>query len=472
MSELKKEVEYFLLKREIAIRKARTNFWSFCQFMYPEYYTQDKKYLKEMCNVLDDFHNDRIKEKILIINLPPRHFKTFTARMFVLWLFGQNNKLKIMTGSYNEILSSLFSQQTRDKISEKKLQLNQDDYKDIFPDIKIKLGDASKGFWALDGSEEKNYLATSPNGTATGIGANYIIIDDIIKNLKDAYNEKTLDDHWLWYNNTMIQRLEKPRKQIFIMTRWSTQDLCGRILETKKDKCKLITFKAVQDDGTMLCDDILNKEDFEELKEDMAFDIVSANYQQEPIDVVGRLYTDLKEYETLPEEYQIKSWCDVADEGDDYLVNVVYAEKDRYAYILDILFTKEKQEITETKHAEMTTRNEVNYAWFESNAGGKTYARIVEMKARKLGNIKTKFQWKPTTTNKKARILANSSVVENRIFFPKNWKTRFPEFAKNITTFQREGKNAHDDGPDVLTMIAESLGKQNATVLDKRALGL
>lgn len=474
MSKLTKNdlIEYTILQRELAIRKARNNFWSFCKFMYPNFYTDNKTYLKELCDTLEKFYTNEINKQILIINLPPRHGKTFTARLFVLWMFGQNSRLKIMTGSYNQILSSLFSQQTRDAIGNEKIQQTQDDYEDVFREVKIKQGDASKGFWSLDGSEEKNYLATSPNGTATGIGANFVIIDDVIKTANDAYNERVLDEHWEWYNNTIAQRMERPRKQLLIMTRWSSKDLCGRMITSKGEKCHVVTFKAVQEDGSMLCDDIMTREEYEDVVSEMGVDIASANYQQEPMDLKNSLYTDLKEYQTLPEGYQIKSVCDVADEGTDYLCNIVYAEKERKAYIIDVLFTKEKQEITENKLARTLKDNEVNYAWFESNAGGKAFARLVENKTRQLGNIKTKFDWDATTKNKQSRILANSSIVENNVFFPLNWRSRFKDFSKNVLGYQREGKNEHDDGPDALTMIAEKLNKAKAQVFDKRGLGI
>ena len=42
--------------------------------------------------------------------------------------------------------------------------------------------------WSLEGGYN-NYLATSPSGTATGFGASLLIIDDLIKNAEEAYNE-------------------------------------------------------------------------------------------------------------------------------------------------------------------------------------------------------------------------------------------------------------------------------------------
>lgn len=94
-------VEYAVVQRELAIRKARKSFWLFCQLLYPEFYKDDRLYLKDLCHTLQDFYEDKIDKKILVINMPPRHGKTFTARLFVLWMFGQNPKTKIITGSYN-----------------------------------------------------------------------------------------------------------------------------------------------------------------------------------------------------------------------------------------------------------------------------------------------------------------------------------------------------------------------------------
>jgi len=109
-------VDYALIQRELAIRKARKDFWAFCRLMYPEFYKDDRVYLEGLCKTLQAFYEGRIDKPILIINMPPRHGKTFTARLFVLWMFGQDSKTKIITGSYNQILSGLFAQQTRDGI--------------------------------------------------------------------------------------------------------------------------------------------------------------------------------------------------------------------------------------------------------------------------------------------------------------------------------------------------------------------
>jgi hypothetical protein len=113
-------------------------------------------------------------------------------------------------------------------------------YSDIFPNTKIKYGEASAKLWALEGQEEKSYLATSPTGTSTGLGADIVIIDDLIKNAEEAYNELTLEKHWSWFTNTILSRLEgNDWKVIIVMTRWSENDLAGRLLQSEyKDLVK------------------------------------------------------------------------------------------------------------------------------------------------------------------------------------------------------------------------------------------
>lgn len=51
------------------IEKARRDFWYYCKLMYPTFYKEDREYLKELCNALQDFlFNDN---EYMIINAPP-----------------------------------------------------------------------------------------------------------------------------------------------------------------------------------------------------------------------------------------------------------------------------------------------------------------------------------------------------------------------------------------------------------------
>lgn len=370
-----------------------------------------------------------------------------------------------MTGSYNETLSSTFAKQVRDMIATEQTQ-GVTVYRDIFPDTKIKYGEASMNKWALEGSQVANYLATSPTGTATGFGADLIVIDDLIKNSEEAYNSNVLEKHIDWFTNTMLSRTEKGFKLIIIMTRWASNDLAGFILSNYDDVVH-INYKAINDDGTPLDEGTLSLEDFEFKTKNMAKEIVYANYQQEPIDIKGRLYSSIKTYNQLPIDSNnnllftaYKNYTDTADTGEDYLCSICYGVYNKEAYILDVLYTKEPMEITEPATAKILMDNNIKEADIESNNGGRGFARAVDKYLlEKYNSNRCKVRWFHQTQNKRARILSNATWVMEHIYFPVNWADRWPEFYKAITTYQKEGKNKHDDAPDVLTGIAEKCNK-------------
>lgn len=459
------------IQHHALLELARRELWYYCQVIHPAFYLDDRQYLQEMCNDIQEFIENG-KEQFLIVNLPPRHGKSYTSKNLTEWLFGRNNKLKVMTGSYNETLSSTFAKQVRDTISTEKVG-SKTVYSDIFPNTRIKYGEASASKWTLAGNNETNYLATSPTGTATGFGADILIIDDLIKNEYEAYNENILEGHWSWFTNTMLQRMEGENwKVIVIMTRWAERDLAGRILAEYGDNVKLIKYQAIQPDGSRLCPSILSRKSYDLKTKEMNPDIVEANYQQTPIDIKGRLYKPFKEWEKLPIFTKKYNYTDTADEGTDFLCSIDYIEYEKEVYITDLVYTDKSMEHTEIMVADMLFNDEVNTATIESNNGGRGFARNV-------GRI-LKDTYKTNrvvidpvnqSKNKISRILTSSAWVNNHVYMPFGWKSRYPEFYKAVMGYLAKGKNAHDDAPDVLAGIYEKVtGTPEIKIYNKRDL--
>lgn len=372
-----------------------------------------------------------------------------------------------MTGSYNETLSTSFSKMVRDSITEKKADKDKVIFSDIFPKTNIKQGDGAANLWSLE-KGNNNYLATSPTGTATGFGANIIVIDDLIKNASEANNSLNRDKQWSWFTDTMLSRLEgNDWKIIVVMTRWHSKDLAGRLIShcnENKISYKQILYKAIKDDGSMLCDDILNYESYTIKTKTMSPEIALANYQQEPIDLKGTLYKSFKTYDEIPKDMfgnykftEIKSYCDTADTGDDYLCNIIYGVLNREAYILDVYYTRDHMEITEKEVAKRLTEFKVNNALVEGNNGGRGFARQVERNMRELGNHKTIIRTFHQSNNKNARILSNATWIMEHIYYPSNWHNKWNEYFISMKEYQREGKNPHDDAQDATTGVAENI---------------
>lgn len=464
------------VQRQIKMELSRREFWEYCKFTSPDFYSESRAYLHDMADRLQWFIEEA-EEQILVVNLPPRHGKSRTATKLVQWIFGKYGiEKKVMTGSYNETLSGTFAKAVRDVIGEKQTQ-GIVVYNDIFPDVRIKYGEAAAQKWSLDGSQQANYLATSPTGTATGFGCNIMIIDDLIKSAAEAYNENTLRAQIEWFNNTMLSRTEAGFKIIVIMTRWASQDLAGYIL-SNFDNVIHINYKAVQDDGSMLCPEVLSKADFALKTKNMNKDIILANYQQEPIDIKGRLYSAFKTYTDIPKDDSgkplfsyILNYTDTADEGSDNLCSICYGMYNSGYYILDILYTKAAMEITEPATAKMLTKNNVGCAIIESNNGGRGFARAVERECRAIGNNHTQMKWFHQSQNKTARILSNSTGVMNNVYFPVGWMDMWPDFAEDIIKYQKEGKNAHDDCADALTGVYENPKPRGQIKLNRGVTG-
>lgn len=464
-----------LIKLGARIELAKIDFFRYCNLMAPDFYRLKRQYLMEFCNDLQEFYYG--DDEVLIVNMPPRHGKSRTAGLFVEWLLGNNKNEKIMTGSYNETLSTMFSKNVRNDIQEEKADKYKPVYSDVFPKTRIKRGDGAMNLWSLEGGYN-NYLATSPTGTATGFGASLLIIDDLIKNAEEAYNEAVLEKHWDWFANTMLSRLEEGGKIIIIMTRWASGDLAGRALEHFKEqgvKVKHISMKAMQDDGTMLCEEVLSKKSYMMKVAAMGEDIASANYQQVPIDLKGCLYSNFKTYIQAPHGQftRISAYIDTADTGSDYLCCIIYGEYNKEAYILDVYYTKESMEVTEMETARRLFENNVNIADIESNNGGRGFARSVERILKDtFKSNKTRVKWFHQSKNKVARILSNSTWVMDHIYFPSNWRDKWPEYYKAMVSYQREGKNKHDDAPDATTGVAEQFTSLNTVRVMKKPKGL
>lgn len=458
---MQKQIEKFnpdIITRYIC----QKSFWEFEKYLNPDFFKEDRKYLKTIADALQALYEGKLlKEngqpyKKLMLNMPPRKGKTFTLANFCPWLLGVNPAEKILTTSYNETLSIRYSKSVRDTIEQTRLDGTKGVYSDIFPDNKIKFGDAAAQIWSLEG-QYFSYLGSSFKGTLTGFGGSVGIIDDPIKSRDDAYNERVKEEQYLWYKDTFLSRLEEGSIQIINMTRWATNDLCGRILEDQPGEWYQLVFEEMDSNGKMLCPELMSRESYEDKKATTSKEIFFANYHQQPMDIEGRLYKTLKTYKELPFG-AVKNYTDTADEGNCYLCSICYIEHNKEAYIVDVLYTGAGMEITEGKTAEMLLKTGTNLAMIESNNGGKGFARAVKRELQDRGDNRTVIKWFSQTKNKDARILSNSAWVQEHIYFPDDWDIRWPEFYKDVTMYTKDGKGQKKDAPDVLTGIAEQFG--------------
>ncbi|MCD3254375.1 phage terminase large subunit [Clostridium botulinum] len=473
-----KKLKLLDLLRQKAIIDSRKSFWIFCKTIAPDFYKEDRKFLKDLCNTLQNVYERKYINKntnkpynYLALSIPPRHGKSRTVGLFTAWCLGVDRTKSIMTASYNESIGTIFSRNCRDLILEKSSE-GKIVFSDIFPETVIKKGNSAVNDWTIEGGYN-SYYGGGFGSSFTGRGADILIVDDPIKNAEEALNDATLEKIYMQYTDTLMSRIEGDGIIIVIQTRWNKKDLIGRVLSADKDNWLEINLKAYDEtrkgknqDDNMLCSEILPYSKYCMLKSQMSDLIFMANYQQITIDVKGALYHNLKKYEDLPIDDEGKSlfenivcFVDTADTGSDYLCAIVAGVYKHQLYILDLVYTQERMEITEGLVSDLLYRNKVNVCIVESNNGGKGFARrLQDLQIEKYKTNHTVIKWKSQTSNKRTRILMASAWIEENVFFPINIKDKFEEFWEHILTFSKDGKNKHDDAEDCLTALAENFG--------------
>lgn len=454
--------------RQRQIAEGRASFRKYCNYINPLFFQEGRNYQDTVCSAMQAMYEKKLLNPetglpydILVLNLPPGFGKSYTASLFATWAFGKDQKNQIITISYGQDLAINFSKTVRNYILEQEVTEDKKNFvpKSFFPMLQIKNGDSAADQWALRGNY-MSYLGTSFHGKLTGMRGNILMIDDPIKNAEEAVNDKVKEAHWNFYKNTCASRLLPNAMQLIIQTRWATDDLAGLVTKEFPDRCYTIKLPALNEKEESLCEALYPAKDLIQKRNLMDQFIWAANYLQVPIDIKGALYPKLKTYETIKEALfeRVIAYVDTADCGTDYLCAVMGGVIGRYGYITDIYFTEEAMEITESELANRLLQNQVRETLIESNNGGRGFARNIEMKLAQIGHgKKCNIQWFHQSKNKKTRILVNAANVMDQILFPFDFERRFPIFAKALKSYQKKGKNMHDDAPDAVTGFVEMI---------------
>lgn len=415
------------------------------------------KHHRMICDKLNAVLRGEIKR--LLINIAPRYSKTEIAvKNFIAMGLAMNPEAKFIHLSYSGNLAQDNSVAIKDIITSEQ-------YQSLF-DVRIKHGSDTKSRWET--TQGGGVYATSTLGQITGFGAGAvnddnkfcgaIIIDDPIKP-EDALSDVEREKVNRRFETTIRNRVNSRNTPIVvIMQRLHENDLCG-YLQSIEDDWNVLSIPCIEKDPEGNEYPLWEfKHTLEELRAIEAANsfVFETQYLQNPKPLEGLMYSQFREYEILPYERGVrKNYTDTADTGADYLCSICYFECKSGIYITDVLYTNKAMEYTEPETAKMLMINETEIAHIESNNGGRSFARNVERIVRENGNTKMSITPFTQTANKHVRIFTHSADVQNIIFYPIGWETRWPKFASAVKGYRKEGRNAHDDAPDVLTGMIE-----------------
>lgn len=435
---------------------------------------------KIICDALDSVLRGEVKK--LILNIAPRYSKTeIVVKNFTAEGFAINPKSKFIHLSYSDDLVLDNSREIRET-------LESDFYSQLFEASPTSRN--NKKWYTAQGG---GFYAVSTGGQVTGFGAGLvtqegeadkedsdmdffmpawdsefagaIIIDDPIKP-EDALSDLKREKVNQRFENTIRSRVNsRDTPIIIIMQRLHEHDLCGYLMELEPDEWTVVSLPVIQigDNGEeyALWEHKHNLDELHDMRDKNSF-VFETQYMQNPKPLEGLMYEKFKTYEVIPYTQRSfkRNYTDTADTGSDYLCSICYDETEIGNFVTDVLYTKKPMEFTEPKTAEMLTLNNTETAYIESNGAGRGFARAVEKQLRMMNNNKTKIRWFAQIENKQVRIFQNSAEVQNITYFPHDWEHRWPDFARHLKAYRKEGGNKHDDPEDALTGTVEMRGKR------------
>jgi predicted phage terminase large subunit-like protein len=197
-----------------------------------------------LASVLEKVERGEIKR--LMVWWPPRHGKTELAtKRFPAWYLGRHPDEQVIITSYGADLAADFSGEIRETVNSKV-------YGDIFPGLKLRSDDRARNKWRLAGSRG-GLSSAGVAGVLTGKGANLLIIDDPVKNDKEANSAARRESLKQWFASTAFTRLEPDARVIIIQTRWHKDDLSGWLEECAKagigDEWVILNLPAIAEDN-------------------------------------------------------------------------------------------------------------------------------------------------------------------------------------------------------------------------------
>ena len=201
----------------------RTDFASFVRKAFS--YNHDGKklgkerYIDYLCHELELVAKGEAKR--LVINLPPRHLKSFLAAIYLpAWILAHDPSARIMVVTYSDKLAEHITYHIREI-------LQSPWFKQIFKTRIAENRSRVDDFSTTRGGE---VYATSIGGALAGRGADFIIFDDPL-DLKDAGNIKQIQLVNERFDSLLISRLNNPRagRIVIIAHRLNDNDLSAHV---------------------------------------------------------------------------------------------------------------------------------------------------------------------------------------------------------------------------------------------------
>ena len=450
------------------------------------YMPRRKQFLKiGLVDALQGMIDD--KYDILCISLIPGAGKTTIEKFFNAAVIGWYPKDFNLFYSHSGDITRMYYDGMYDIVT------NADEYawNEIFPDLQVTSTNAKVEQFNV--GKYKSF----PSVQCTSVGSKnagkvraskFLLVDDMIGGIEEALNPMILEKLWSKYSVDARQRKiqdtdGKNCKEIHIATRWSVQDVIGRIqnMYVGNPRVKVIAVPDIDPvtgqsnfDYEFSGFDVSFFEDQQLLMDEISYKCL---YKQEPIEREGLLFPDdkIRRYLNLPHGTPelITAQCDTKGKGTDYFVLPVLQKYGDDYYCVDAVCDNTADyEMQYENAANILVNNEVQECEFERNAGGDRVAMEVNKRVESKGWI-CNITDTPTETNKEARIFQCSSWILQHVIFkdPSKYKPNEPYgiMMSLLKQYSVSGKKQLDDVPDVFSNFAlrvnKGVAKRHTTIM-------
>lgn len=456
MSELDYEIVHLELDKVEALEIARNNFLGFVCYTKPDF--QINWHHKIMADKLEQFAHGKIKR--LILCLPPRNSKSeLFSRRLPAYIFGHYPERRIIAASYADSLATSMNRDTQRII-------DTHEYRTLFPNTEIApFGSISQfarnnDLFEIVGVNKGSYRCCGVGGSITGFGADYILLDDVIKNADQAGSKTYRDKAWDWWQSTIYTRLEGVACAGVTLTRWHEDDIVGRLIEQAKndpeaDQWEIVEFPAIKEDdsnpddprqiGEALWPTRYDLKRLNRIKTTIGTRFWNALYQQRPSAMEGNIIkkTWWQFYDSVPLDldHVWQSWDLTFDETEkgSYVVGTVWGKKRANFYLIDIF----RERCTFTEQLKMIRKSVAQYPdttriLVEKKANGAALINVLQSEIAGLIPVEPHG-------SKELRCEAIAPIIESgNVWLPKN-KSWVQDFIDEHTNFPN-GKN--DDQVD------------------------
>ena len=434
-----------------------------------QFYLPRRKQLLPVSEALQDMEDGKLD--ILGVSLPPGVGKTTLAEFFLSWQCGKHPELPNVIGSHsNSFLMGMYGEML-------KILDTQGEYLwwEVFPGMKVINTSARRlmidvGYSKRDSRRFMTLEFNSLGSGAAGLirAMNLLYCDDLVADIETAMSKDRLDKLWQQYTVDYRQRKLGNAKELHIATRWSINDILGRLeREYENDpRARFIKFPALDENdesnfdypyGLGYSTKVLHEQ--RDIMDDASF---RALFQNEPIEREGRLFSpdELRRYSTLPEQKPdaILAVCDTKEQGDDFAVTPIVYQYGQDYYVEDFICYNGKVEVIEDMLVEKLIKHHVNVCQIESNRGGMIFAEHVSKRIKEAGG-QTNIQTRWNQTNKETRIITRSVWVKKNCLFKYEQDYRpmkeYKDAMNLLFSYSMSGKNKHDDAADAMAMLAD-----------------